>query len=53
MTNKEFISQIAKQTGYKVDDVQRIVRTTFSSIADELVEGETANVTGLGTFEVR
>ena len=53
MTNKEFISQIAKQTGYKIDDVQRIVRTAFSSIADELVEGETANVTGLGTFEVR
>lgn len=53
MNNKEFISALAKKTGYKIEDTQNIVRTTVHTIIDELSDGEQVSLSGLGTFEVK
>lgn len=53
MNNKEFISALAKKTGYRIEDTQNMVRTTVTTIIDELAEGESVSISGLGTFEVK
>lgn len=53
MNNKEFISALAHKTGYKLDDTQNMVRTAVYSIIDQLSEGESVGISGLGTFEVK
>lgn len=53
MNNKEFISSLSKRTGYKADDVQRMVRTSVNAVIDSLVAGETMSISRLGTFDVK
>ncbi|MBQ0072837.1 MAG: HU family DNA-binding protein [Prevotella sp.] len=53
MNNKEFISALSKKTGYKIDDTQNIVRSAVITIIEQLSEGETVNMSGLGTFDVK
>lgn len=53
MNNKEFITELVQRTGYKTEDVQNMVRTAFHFIVDELAEGESVSVSGLGSFEVK
>lgn len=53
MNNKEFISALSRQTGYKIEDTQNMVRTVVYSIVDNLAEGESVSVSGLGNFEVK
>lgn len=53
MNNKEFIAALAQKTGYKMEDTQNMVRTAVYTIIDQLAEGETVNVTGLGSFDVK
>ncbi len=53
MNNKEFIAALSKKTGYKSDVTQNMVRTAVYSIVDELSMGQSVNINGLGTFEVK
>lgn len=53
MNNKEFIAELAKRTGYKLEDTQNMVRTTVYSIIDNLAEGEVVNISGMGSFDVK
>lgn len=53
MNNKEFISALAQKSGYKIEDTNRMVRTTVNAIIDKMTEGETVNVSGLGVFDVK
>lgn len=53
MNNKEFIAELAKRTGYKIEDTQNMVRTTVYSIVDNLAEGEVVNISGMGSFDVK
>ena len=53
MNNKEFIAALSRKSGYKTEDTQNMVRTTVYNIVDTLVEGDSVNLNGLGTFEVK
>lgn len=53
MTNKEFIAQLAEKAEMSASETQKLVRTAFNAITDELEEGESVTYNGLGTFEVR
>ena len=53
MNNKEFITALARKSGYKVEDTQNMVRSVVYNITDRLTEGEQINFAGLGTFEVK
>ncbi len=53
MNNKEFIAELSRKTGYKIEDTQNMVRTAVYEIVDKLTEGETVTVSGLGSFEVK
>lgn len=53
MNNKEFLASLSKKSGYKLDDTQRMLRTTFGSVVDLIVEGESVSLSGLGTFDVK
>lgn len=53
MNNKEFIAELARRTGYKLEDTQNMVRTTVYSIIDSMAEGEVVNISGMGSFDVK
>ena len=53
MNNKEFISALAQKTGYKIEETQGMVRTVVYNIVDKMTEGETVNISGLGSFDVK
>ena len=53
MNNKEFITALSKKTGYKIDDTQNMVRTVVYNIIDKLTEGDSVNISGLGSFDVK
>lgn len=53
MNNKEFIAALSQRTGYKQDDTQNMVRTAVYNIIDHLAVGDTVNVSGLGSFDVK
>ena len=53
MNNKEFITALARKSGYKVEDTQNMVRSVVYNITDRLTEGEQINFAGRGTFEVK
>lgn len=53
MNNKEFITALSKKTGYKVDDTQNMVRTVVYNIIDKLTEGDSVNISRLGSFDVK
>ena len=49
MNNKEFITELAQQTGYTQSVTQSLVR----NIIDEMAVGDTISIPGFGTFEVK
>lgn len=54
MANKaELINQVAEKTGLSKKDATPVVEAVFSSIEDNLSEGEKVQIIGFGTFEVR
>ena len=53
MNNKEFITALARKSGYKVEDTQNMVRSVVYNITARLTAGEQINFAGLGTFEVK
>lgn len=53
MTNKDFISQLAEQTGYSLEDTQKMVNTIVEMMGDHFQEDGTVLVPNFGTFEVK
>ena len=53
MNNKEFIQALSKRTGYKNEECQRMVKSTFSSLTAMLQDDETVSLQHLGAFDVK
>ena len=53
MNNKEFITELAKRTGYSADDTQKMVRTIIDAMSSEFENGEAVTVPGFGAFEIK
>ena len=53
MTTKELSTAIAKATNLKPKDAKVVLRVIINSIREGLEKGETIELRGLGTFEVR
>ncbi len=53
MNNKEFIAQLASKTGFTQTDTQQMVRTVINEMKLHLEEGDTIQINGFGTFEVK
>lgn len=53
MNNKEFISALARRTGYKNEDTNRMVRSVLQDVTEQLVNGESVMIARLGSFDVK
>lgn len=53
MTNKDFLSSMAAQTGMKKGEVQRLVQFLTATLAENMEDGDTTAIQGFGTFEMK
>lgn len=53
MNNKNFIQEISRRTGYKPEDVQRMVYSMIDAMNDGFQEGESVSIPDFGLFEVK
>lgn len=53
MNNKEFIAEVAQRRGYKNSLTQKLLSTVLSALGDSFMEGDSFQVPGFGTFEVK
>lgn len=53
MTNKDFIAELAQQTGYSQEETQKMVTLLVESMGDHFQEGDSVLVPTFGTFEVK
>ena len=53
MTNKDFISELAQQTGYSPDDTQKMVNAIVESMGDHFQEVYVVLMPLFCTFEVK
>ena len=53
MNNKEFVAELAQQTGYTQDDTQKLVRKVIDTMITEFEDGEVVAIPNFGTFEVK
>lgn len=53
MNNKEFVAELAQQTGYTQDDTQKLVRKVIDAMLTEFEDGEVVAIPNFGTFEVK
>ena len=53
MNKTELIASVAEKTGMTKKDAERIVSSTFDTIAQELTKGEKVQISGFGNFEVK
>ena len=53
MTNKEFILELAEQTGYSPEDTQKMVNVIVETMGDVFQEDNMVLVPAFGTFEVK
>lgn len=53
MTNKDFISELAQQTGYSPEDTQKMVNSIVEAMGDHFQENGSVLVPTFGTFEVK
>lgn len=53
MTNKDFISELARQTGYSPEDTQKMVNSIVEAMGDHFQEDGSVLVPTFGTFEVK
>jgi len=51
MNNKEFITELAQQTGYTQSVTQSLVRNIIDEMAVRFDEGDTISIPGFGPFE--
>ena len=53
MNNKDFIAELAQQTGYSTEDTQRFVNSIVEAMGDHFQEDDTVVIPTFGTFEVK
>lgn len=53
MNNKEFIAELSQRMGYKNNMTQRLMTTVLTAMGDSFMEGDSVQVPGFGTFEVK
>ena len=53
MNNKDFIAELSRRTGFKQTDTQQMVHDVLNTMGDRFIEGETVQLPGFGTFEVK
>ena len=53
MNNKEFIAKLSEQSGFSLEDTQKMVRTVINAMSKNFGEGESVYINGFGTFEVK
>jgi DNA-binding protein HU-beta/integration host factor subunit alpha len=53
MTNKDFISELAQQSGYSPEDTQKMVNAVVEAMGDHFQEDGSVLVPNFGTFEVK
>lgn len=53
MNNKEFISKLAKKTGFSSSKTTTDVDTLVSTMIERLKENDQINISGFGVFEVK
>lgn len=53
MNNKDYISRLSQISGYTQADTQQIVRTVIEQVSRALEDGDTVQIAGFGSFEVR
>lgn len=53
MNNKEFIAELAQQTGYKQKDVESLIRTMVDAMGDIFENVDSITVPNFGVFDVK
>ena len=53
MNNKEFIAELSRRTGYKNDQIQKMVTTLLNTMGDGFLAGDSVQVVNFGPFEVK
>lgn len=53
MNNKDYIAELAQQTGYSQEDTQKMVRKVIDAMIAEFEDGEMVSIPNFGTFEVK
>ncbi|WP_290232667.1 MULTISPECIES: HU family DNA-binding protein [Bacteroides] len=53
MNNKEFISTLARDTGYGISDTQRMVTDIIDVMSDKFMDGDSVMISNFGCFEVK
>ena len=53
MNNKEFITAIANKMEMKSKETQKVVEDFSTVIADTMEEGDSLNIQGFGSFEIK
>lgn len=53
MNNKEYIAELAQQSGYTQTDTQKMVAAVIELMGDSFEEGNSVLIPNFGTFEVK
>lgn len=53
MNNKEFIAELAQQTGYKQKDIERVVRSMVDAMGEAFENEDSITVPNFGVFDVK
>ena len=53
MNNKEYIAELAQQSGYTQTDTQKMVAAVIEQMGDSFEEGNSVLMPNFGTFEVK
>ena len=49
MNNKQYIAELARQSGFSQDDTQRLVRKVIDAMIDQFEQGEQVTIPDFGT----
>ena len=53
MTNKDFIEKLSRKTGLEKDEVKDLSASLIQVLLDEIADGNSVTIHGLGVFEPR
>lgn len=53
MNNKEYIAELAQQSGYTQTDTQKMMAAVIEQMGDSFEEGNSVLIPNFGTFEVK
>ena len=53
MNNKDFIAELAQQTGFSADDTQRFVNSIVEAMGDYFQESDSVVIPAFGSFDVK